>query len=207
MAHLPLLFSESSHLLLSFFLLVWTSRWFCVHLCSGCSGGNTDIRTGWSEEQQGNVCLRLWLTLMDRVSSNTLTPFSHEALPHFSSPERPSEFLTGAFFVCSHLYFYTNWFLIFFISDFVPWGLFWHMWAKGAQPILSKVFFFSRYRVCVSDNHIQCELYFKWPWCGLFDDGSNYKDLTNQHTWSHPVNPFLSNSIVSNTVSHSLSSF
>ncbi len=168
MPHLPLLFSESSHLLLTFFLLVWTSRWFCVHLCcclnSCCSGGNTDVRTGWSEEQQSNVCLRLWLTLMDRVSSNTLTPFSHEALPHFFKFWKALRILDGCFFlVCSHLYFYRNWFLIFFISDFVPWGLCWHMWAKGAQPILSKVFFFfSRYRVCVSDNHIQYELYFKW---------------------------------------------
>lgn len=147
MAHLPLLFSESSHLLLTFFLLIWTPRWFCVHFCfclnSCCSGGNTDVRTGWSEKHNGNVCHRVWLTLMDWVSSDTLASFSHEALSHFSSSERPSEVLTWVFFfcVCSHLYFYRNWFLIFFISDFVPWGLCWHMWAKGAQPILSKVFF------------------------------------------------------------------
>lgn len=126
MAHLPLLFSESSHLLLTFFLFIWTSRWFFVHffccLNSCCSSGNKAVRTGWSEEHQGNVCLRLWLTLMDRVSSNTLTPFSHEAFPHFSSFERPSEFLTGAFLVWSQLYFYRNRFLIFFHFRFCTLG-------------------------------------------------------------------------------------
>lgn len=164
MAPSPLAILRKPRFLLTFFLLIWTSRWFCVHFCcclkSCCSGGNTDVRTGWSEEQQSNVCLRLWLTLMDRVSSNTLTPFSHEALPHFSSSESPQNSWQGLFCV------FTFVFLQKLIPDlfhfrFGPWGLCWHVWAKGAQPILSK-FFFSRYRVCVSDSHLQCELYFKW---------------------------------------------